>query len=102
MKINSKRNFLKNYLKIFLVFIIFFLGGFSLSVFASTFIDSIDFKNNINIDSYQEIFFNNLFVSILILVSGIVSLGLLSSIIIFFKWVFPRCIFHIVYVYIRN
>ncbi|CAL8901615.1 stage II sporulation protein M [Bacillus pumilus] len=99
MKINSKRNFLKSYLKIFLVFIIFFLGGFSLSVFASTFIDSIDFKSNINIDSYQEIFFNNLFVSILILVSGIVSLGLLSSIIIFLNGFFLGAFF-ISYTYI--
>lgn len=60
MKINSKRNFLKNYLKNFSVFIILFLGGFSLSIFASTFIDSIDLKNNIEIHSYLEIFFNNL------------------------------------------
>ncbi|QKN79608.1 stage II sporulation protein M [Bacillus pumilus] len=85
-------------LKIFSFYYIF-LGGFSLSVFASTFIDSIDFKNNINIDSYQEIFFNNLFVSLLILVSGIVSLGLLSSIIIFLNGFFLGAFF-ISYTYI--
>ncbi|PRO40491.1 stage II sporulation protein M [Bacillus sp. LLTC93] len=99
MKIKSKRSFLKYYLKNFSVFLILFLGGFSLSIFASTFIDSVDFKNNIQIDSYQEIFINNLFVSLLILISGIVSLGLLSSIIIFLNGFFLGAFF-ISYTYI--
>ncbi|MEH7195512.1 stage II sporulation protein M, partial [Bacillus safensis] len=99
MKISSKRSFLKNYLKNFSVFIILFLGGFSLSIFASTFIDSIDFKNNIEIHSYLDIFFNNLFVSLLILISGIVSLGLLSSMIIFLNGFFLGAFF-ISYTYI--
>ncbi|MEI4790809.1 stage II sporulation protein M [Bacillus sp. FJAT-53060] len=99
MKIKSKNSFLKNYLKNFSVFLILFLGGFTLSIFASTFIDSIDFKDNIQIDSYQEIFMNNLSVSLLILISGIVSLGLLSSIIIFLNGFFLGAFF-ISYTYI--
>ncbi|KSU69036.1 stage II sporulation protein M [Bacillus altitudinis] len=99
MKIKSKRSFLKYYLKNFSIFLILFLGGFSLSVFASKFINSIDFKNNVQIDSYQEIFINNLSVSLIILISGIVSLGLLSSIIIFLNGFFLGAFF-ISYTYI--
>lgn len=99
MKINLKRSFLRSYLKNFSIFLIFFFGGFILSIFTSKFIRSIDFKNNIQINGYQEIFINNLFVSLLILISGIVSLGLLSSIIIFLNGFFLGAFF-ISYTYI--
>ncbi|KAA6448674.1 stage II sporulation protein M [Bacillus swezeyi] len=92
MKPALKRDSLKTYAKYSIFFIIIFGFGFFLSFFvfqevSDTYYDSFKISNAL------DIFINNLFVGLTIFFLGLISVGFLSSVIVFLNGYFSGAIF---------
>lgn len=67
---------------LFVIFLSFFLLGFLFSIIFLYESPSV-YKDSLKVNSFIEIFLNNLIVNLVIIVSGIFTLGILSTFIVF-------------------